>query len=247
MTTTAARIDRFEFRPGRVLGGKYEVEQFLGSGWEGEVYRVRELRTAIHRAAKLFYPQRNPADRTVKRYAKKLNRLRDCQIVIQYHHLETLRHRGTPVTAMISDLVEGEILEAFVARQRGRRLQPFEALHLLWPLVRGLEEMHRRHEYHGDLHDRNVLVKRRGIHFDVKLLDFYHWGRPDRRKQQEDLLQLVRVFYDAVGGPRHYARQPPEIKSICRGLRRDLILSRFPSAARLRSWLDSFSWDSLPA
>ena len=50
------RIDEFEFARGRVLAGKYEVIERLGKGWEGEVYRLRELATGIERAAKFFDP-----------------------------------------------------------------------------------------------------------------------------------------------------------------------------------------------
>jgi serine/threonine protein kinase len=237
------RIEAFELAPGRILAGKYRVENLLGSGWEGEVYRVTELRTDVHRAAKLFYPHRNVRERAVRFYARKLDRLRHSSIVIQYHHLESLRFRGEQVSCLISDLVEGQILERFVASQPRRRLQPFEALHLLHALVVGLEEIHRRREYHGDVHDRNVVVKRRGIRFDVKAVDFHHWGRPDRSQIQEDVIQAVQLLYDAVGGRRHYASQPDEIKRICLGLRRDLITRKFPTAGHLRHHLETFDWD----
>jgi serine/threonine protein kinase len=237
------RLDAFDLAPGRILAGKYRVENLLGSGWEGEVYRVTELRTDLHRAAKLFYPHRNVGDQAVRFYAQKLHRLRHSPIVIQYHHLESLRVRGEDVTCLISDLVEGRILERFVAEQPRKRMQPFEALHLLHTLVVGLEEIHRRREYHGDLHDRNVLVERRGIRFDVKTVDFYKWGRPDRNNMQEDVIQVVQLLYDAVGGRKHYARQPDEIKRICLGLRRDLIKRRFPTATHLRHHLETFPWE----
>ena len=41
-----------------------------------------------------------------------------------------------------------------------------------------------------------------------------------------------------VGGPSAYAKQPPGIKSICLGMRRDLIVKRFPTATRLRQYLE---------
>ena len=135
-------------------------------------------------------------------------------------------------------------MESFVRRQPGRRLQAFEALHLLRALAVGIEQIHDAKEYHGDIHDGNVLVDRRGVHFDVKLLDLYHWGRRDRTKTQEDILQLVRLIYDAVGGAKRYAAQPAEVKSICCGLRQSLILRKFPTARHLRRHLDSFSWDT---
>jgi len=244
MSRRVPKIDAFDLHPGRVLAGKYIVEDLLGWGWEGEVYRVREQRTGIPRAAKLFYPQRNLRDRAVRFYATKLDRLRKCSIVIQYHHSESIRFRSTPITCLISELVEGELLERFVARQPGKRMKPFEALTLLHALAAGVEEIHGLKEYHGDIHDRNVLVERRGIQFDVKLVDLFHWGRPNRVNIHEDVMQLVRLLYDATGGRERYAAQPAEIKAICCGLRRDLIARKFPTAAHLRSYLESFPWEA---
>ena len=241
MPARVPKIEAFHFSPGRVLAGKYEVQAYLGSGWEGEVYRVSELRTGIPRAVKVFYPQRNVRDRAVRFYARKLDRLRKCSIVIQYHHSEPIRFRGSQVTCLISDLVEGELLAGFVARRPGKRLPPFEALHLLHALAGGLEQIHCLKEYHGDMHDGNVLVARRGIHFEVKLVDFFYWGRPDRGKIRDDVIQLVRLLYDMVGGQRHYAKQPAEIKAVCCGLRHDLITRKFPTAGHLRQHLDTFS------
>jgi hypothetical protein len=237
------RIDTFGLQPGRVVAGKYVVEQRLGGGWEGEVYKVSERRTGVCRAAKLFFPQRNAGDRAVRFYAQKLERLRACPIVIQYHHSEVVRVRGHPITCLISEFVEGELLGGFIARQPGRRLQPIDALHLIYTLVVGLEAIHKQREYHGDLHDGNVLVKRQGIFFDVKVVDFYHWGRSTAAHRRDDVADVVRLLYDAVGGQARYATQPPEIKAICLGLRRDLIGRAFPTVRHLREHLETFRWD----
>ena len=170
MSTSTPRIDAFDFEPGRRLAGRYEVEALLGRGWEGEVYKVIELKTGIPRAAKIFFPQRNERDRAVKFYARKLNRLRDCDIVIQYHHSEPIRFRKHALTCLISEYVEGDLLCDVVARQKGKRLAPFEALHVLHTLARGVEAIHAVREYHSDIHSENVIVRRRGIHFDLSLI-----------------------------------------------------------------------------
>ncbi len=86
MVTVLKKIESFDLHAGRVIGGKYVVDGRLGGGWEGEVYKVLERKTGAWRAAKLFFPQRNLGDRAVTFYAKKLERLRKCPIVIQYHH-----------------------------------------------------------------------------------------------------------------------------------------------------------------
>ncbi len=242
MARTESLIDSFDFQPGRVLAGKYVIERRLGGGWEGEVYQVVERLTGVRRAAKLFKPQHNVRDRAVRFYAQKLDRLRDCGIVIQYHSSEMIRCRGQQITCLISDQAGGEPLCDFISRQRGKRLHPFEALHLVHALAAGVEEIHLRREYHGDLHDENVLVARRGVFFDLKIIDFYRWGRPTAAHMRDDVADIVRLLYDAVGGRKHYAKQPPEIKAVCKGLRRDLIGRAFPTASHLREYLESFAW-----
>ncbi|MHC5028484.1 MAG: protein kinase domain-containing protein [Planctomycetota bacterium] len=242
MIRTTPRIETFSFEPGRVLAGKYEVLDRLGGGYEGEVYRVVEARTGIERAAKIFYPHRNVGDRAARRYAKKLDRLRECAIITQYHHAEAIRHRGVHVTCLISELVQGELVRTMVGRQTGGRLSPFEGLHLLHALTTGLEEIHRRGEYHGDIHDENVLVVRRGVRFVIRLVDYYDHGRPTAAQRREDVAQAIRVFYDSIGGQRRYARQSAEVKAICCGLRRDLIGRRFPTARALLEHLETFDW-----
>ena len=71
---------RFDFPPGRTVAGKYEIERPLGRGWEGEVYVVRERSTGIERAAKFYYPHRDPMGKAAISYARKLDALRHCPV-----------------------------------------------------------------------------------------------------------------------------------------------------------------------
>jgi serine/threonine protein kinase len=232
-------ITGFNLPPGRVLAGKYKVVAQLGSGWEGEVYKITEVRTGIERTAKLFYPHRNPGNKTLRRYAKKLHNLRHCPIVIQYHTEDVFQYRRTKISFLVSEFVGGEILPVFLAKRPGKRLPPYEALHLLHALVKGVECIHRRNEYHGDLHAENVIINRFGLEVDLKILDLFHWDSPKRENRQDDLCDLARILYDVVGGAAHYSRQPAAIKSICRGLKRSLILGRFKTVAQLRKHLET--------
>lgn len=236
------RIEAFNLRVGRYLAGKYQVEGLLGAGWEGEVYKVVEVRTGITRAAKLFFPHRNVRDRAVKLYARKLDKLRDCSLVIRYHSSEAIWHRGQRISCLISEFVEGELLCDLIERQPGGRFTAFEALHLTHALVFGLEQIHLAREYHGDIHAENVMVRRRGIGFDLKLVDFFQQDLPKADMFKEDIISVIHLLHEAVGGRERYARAPAVIKEICRGLRRDLILKRFPTAAHLRRHLEAFSW-----
>lgn len=242
MERSARNIFCFDLEPGRVLARKYVVGDLLGKGWEGEVYHVTELSTGIERAAKVFYPKRNPGNAVMMTYAKKLDRLRDCPVIIQYHTQDTFRFQGETVTFLVSEYVVGDILAEFIKAQPGKRLQPFEALHLLHTLTAGIEQIHRAGEYHGDLHAENILIKRRGLGFDVSLLDFYDWGRRRRVHVEDDVCGLIRLFYDALGGAKTYAKQPPYVKAIVLGLKQSLIVKKFRNAKRLREYLETMPW-----
>lgn len=239
----AKRIpEPFDFQSGRRLANKYEVQELLGKGWEGEVYRVREIATGIDRAAKFFYPERNVGGKTMAYYARKMNKLRRCDILIPYLTHDQVQHRKQTVRFLVSEYVEGMILAEFIRKQPSKRMTPFEALHLLHQLAHGLEEVHELKDYHGDLHAGNIIISRHGIGFSVKLIDMYRWTGPTRDSITEDVYDIIRIFYDALGGRTWYSRQRPEIKAICCGLKRNLIRQKFRSAGQLRVYLENMEW-----
>lgn len=242
LTKKLKNIETFNLEPGRIIARKFRVISRLGSGWEGEVYKIRELSTNIERAAKLFFPNRNVRNKASDAYAKKLHKLRECPIVIQYHTQETITYRKVPVTVLISEYVEGELLTDYLARFRGKRLHIFQAIHLLHALSAGLECIHHLGEYHGDLHSDNIIVRRLGLSFELKLLDFFHWSRARRENVNDDICDLVRIFYDSIGGKTAYSKHPPEVKAICCGLKRSLILKKFRTACGLRTHLETRAW-----
>ena len=243
MHRQAKNVKRFDFQPGRKIAGKYEIERALGSGWEGEVYAIRERTTGISRAAKFYYPHRDPTGAAAIAYARKLDALRHCPILMQYHHQEIAYVKKRKVLIVISELVEGQKLSEFLMAQRNHALSTFEALHVLYTLARGIAPIHARGEYHGDIHDDNIIIRRAGIGFDIKLIDFFDLGRPSKWKVHKDVLNLVEVFHTVVGGREKYAKQPPVVKNIIRGLKDSLILKRFQSAGDIQSHLESLEWD----
>jgi tRNA A-37 threonylcarbamoyl transferase component Bud32 len=242
MSRAARNNFKFNFPPGRTIAGKYQIEEMLGSGYEGEVYRIFERSTGIRRAAKFYYPHRDPTGKAAIVYARKLDALRHCPILLQYHHQETAYVKKAKVVVVISELVEGRKLSEFLREQRGHRLSTFEALNVLYLLARGIAPIHARGEYHGDIHDDNIMIRRQGIGFDVKLLDFFDLGKPSRSKIQKDVLNLIEVFLVLVGGRGAYARQPRVVKEIIRGQKDSLILGRFQSAGDIQRHLETLDW-----
>lgn len=241
-SSRVAKIETFDLPQGRIIAGKYQIISRLGSGWEGEVYKVIEVRTGIERTAKLFYPHRNEKNRTLRRYAQKLHKLRKCPILIKYATEEVFRYKRIPVSFLISEYVGGDLLVDFLSTRPGKRLAPFEALHLLYRLTKGIESIHLMNEYHGDLHMENIIVGKFGLEFDLKLIDLFHWDFPKRENRQDDICDLIRIFYDCLGGQRFYSHQPDVVKYICCGLKRSLILKKFKTVAQLRKHIETMGW-----
>ena len=235
-------VDSFDFAQGRILAKKFEVVSRLGVGWEGEVYLIRELLTGIERAAKFFYPQRNNGNKAFKFYAQKLHKLRHSPILIQYISQETITYRNTPITFLVSDYVEGELLSEYLNRQSGKRLPPFQALHLLHALAKGMEGIHHANEYHGDLHSDNIIISRSGLSYELKLIDMYYWNSARKENIRYDVVSMVKLFYEILGGQKHYAKLPDEIKAIICGQKDSLILKKFKTAGELRDYLETMQW-----
>lgn len=238
-------INSFNFHPGRIIARKYVVERLLGAGWEAEVYLIRELATGIERTAKFFFPERNIKDKALKFYACKLHKLRKCPIVIQYSTQDSIIYKKNTISFLVSEYVEGELLSEYINRQKGKRLHPFQAVHLLYDLAKGIESIHSVNEYHGDLHSDNIIVQNVGLNYNLKLIDMFQWTGTSSENIKSDVMNLIRLFYDALGGQKHYANQPPEIKDICCGLKQSLALKKFNSAGKLRRYLENMEWYTL--
>lgn len=238
----------YDLQPGTLLGRHYRVKAFLGCGWEGEVYKIEERNTGIIRAAKLFYNKRNQRNRPQQApqiaYAKKLYKLRSCPIVIRYHHQDILTtDDNEQLSFLVSDFVDGQILSKHVAQQKSKRLIPFEALHLFYALVKGVEAIHAIKEYHGDIHSDNIIVKRKGLNYEVHLIDFLHLGRPTKQQIQQDVYDLIDVFHEIIGGQRYYSKMPGHIKKIILGRKASLISQQFKTAQDLRQHLENLLWE----
>ena len=235
---------RYELQIGRMLGRNYRVLEFLGKGWEGEVYKVEERQTGIVRAAKLFYAHRYAKNKKPSViYAKKLYELRHCPVVIQYHNQDIAIVKKEITDFLISDFVEGEVLSQYIEKQKQARLPIFEAMHLFHALVQGVEQIHFHGEYHGDIHTDNIIVQRKGLGFEVKLIDLLHLGKSSNQKIQTDVYDLIQVLYEMLNGDKFYAKLPIHIKHLILGRKKSLISKKFKEAGHLRLYLDNLDWD----
>lgn len=152
---------------GTRIAGRYRVEQLLGRGGMGAVYRVTDESSGKPYALKLL--QIEPDDPKAERYAALFEH--------EYHALEQLAHprviavhdygvmQGTPYYTM--ELLDGKDLRALAP------LPWRQACALLRDVAGSLALLHSRRMVHRDLSPRNVRCTSDGR---AKLLDFGAMG-----------------------------------------------------------------------
>jgi serine/threonine-protein kinase len=151
----------------RVIDQKYRIEQRLGRGGMGAVYRARDVRLDRLVALKVVRAELlgNPEARQRFR--------REAQIVagLQHPSIVSVFDYGTFVDGgayLVMELVRGEDLRRVL--QREGRLDVERALRILGAVCAAIECAHREGVLHRDLKPENILLPGGGL--DAKVLDF---------------------------------------------------------------------------
>jgi serine/threonine-protein kinase len=164
-----------QVRKARELGS-YRLEELLGKGGMGEVYKASHQLLARHAAVKLIRAESlgssDPAHARVlverfRREAEAAASLRSPHTISLYDF--GVAHDGTFFFVM--ELLDGLDLESLV--QKFGPLDPARVVYLLRQACESLEEAHVRGLIHRDIKPSNIFTCRMGLAVDfVKVLDF---------------------------------------------------------------------------
>ncbi|MCS6915870.1 MAG: serine/threonine-protein kinase [Myxococcales bacterium] len=153
-------------RIGTILDGLYRLDQRVGEGGVGTVYRAHHLLLGRDVAVKLLHPQYAQAPEPLERFRREallLSNLGHPGFVKVYDFGYSAD--GTAYLAM--EFLQGETLRARL--MRGPVLSVEEVMAVFRPLCEALEEAHRRDVLHRDLKPDNVMLLAGG---GIKILDF---------------------------------------------------------------------------
>ena len=158
-----------ETRIGALISGKYRLEQRLGAGAVGEVFRARNVLIGRDVAIKFLRREHVNNEELVERF------VREAQAVsrVRHPHVVDVIDVGVEDDApyIVQELLLGEDLCGHVNR-KGGRVPARAALELLLPAIDGVAHAHDRGVVHRDLKPENIFLARTDDGVVPKVLDF---------------------------------------------------------------------------
>ncbi|MBL9024286.1 MAG: serine/threonine protein kinase [Myxococcales bacterium] len=154
-------------RPGHVVAGRYLLEQMLGRGAMGEVWRARHTSLDSRLAIKLV----NLVDRPAETTQRLLVEAKAAAAIVSPFVVRIFDHgQEGSVSYIAMELLEGETLAARLRRKR--KLAPAETAILMRHVAQGIAQAHAIGIVHRDLKPENVFLARTEQGEVAKVLDF---------------------------------------------------------------------------
>jgi len=156
-----------------ILDGKYQIEQLLGQGGMGAVYRATHLGTKRTVAVKVIHPQLSAHREFIARFqreAEAAGRLRHPNVVdvTDFGFAQTQRGR---VAYLVMEYLDGCTLAEIIAEER--KLPTTWVIDILEQVCGAVDEAHRAGIIHRDLKPDNIWLEPNGRGgYTVKVLDF---------------------------------------------------------------------------
>jgi len=138
-----------------VVVDRYRIEETLGEGGMGTVYRVTHTVLGSTHALKVMHPERLGDEGLRERF------LAEGRILAQLQHPNVVRVTDVvalnDLAGLVQDLVDGPPLYDHLTGL-GRPLTPAEALDILGPVLDGVHHVHGNGIVHRDLKPTNILL-----------------------------------------------------------------------------------------
>ncbi len=223
---------------GHVLRERYVIQERLGSGGKGVVFKALDrYRSSLpeaqqYVALKVLHPGSGLSEQMIGNFWREAH----CGQLLSHRNIVNVFEldRDGDVVFFTMEFLDGELLGDLIERMRPAAMQRFQAWQIIRQLGAGLEHAHERGIVHGDLKPRNLLVTREG---EVRILDFgaaqpivrtqLNSDQPDcgpvsltpayascellegrAADRRDDVYSLACICYELLTGAHPFARRP---------------------------------------
>jgi len=161
---------------GALLDGRYEIEEKLGQGGMGIVFRCYDRSLELPVAIKVLFP--NTPDQVIKRFHTEARALAQ----LRHPNILTVQHFGQASDGrlyLVMDFIKGESLSTLIENRGPQTF--FDILPTFEKICRGLRFAHMNNVLHRDIKPSNVMIGEDPSADDsVKLVDFGLAKQTDR-------------------------------------------------------------------
>ncbi|MBM4388271.1 MAG: serine/threonine protein kinase, partial [Deltaproteobacteria bacterium] len=164
---SAIKSDKFT---GRIINGKYRIDEFIGKGGMGTVFRATNLVINQKVAIKIMQKELVESDEQVKRF------INEARVTAQLEHPNTLKVYDFGETEdgllyIVMEYLKGKTLAKVVTEEGA--LSQERVIDIVISIARSLSEAHEKGLVHRDLKSENImLLDFKGQKDFVKVLDF---------------------------------------------------------------------------
>ncbi len=158
---------------GRVLRDRYEIEECLGTGGKGTVFRALDrYRSSLplsqrHVAIKILHEAAENRAQSIEALRRELQ----CAQTLSHPNIVKVYDvdRDGDVDFFTMELLEGELLSSLMRRFQPLPMPRPHAWSIIRQIASGLEHAHARKIVHADLKPQNIMITHSG---EVRILDF---------------------------------------------------------------------------
>ncbi len=188
-----------KYAKGTIVANRYIIDELLGTGGFGAVYRVRDRRVKgnVFALKEVIDPNKHELDSFLSECAI-LKRLDHYALPHVYRVFEDHTHHRI---YMLMDYADGPNLEKLRQQQPGKRFPFSRVLAIMAPIVDAIIYLHTQQPpiIHRDIKPANIIVPRSDD--DAVLVDF----GIAKEYEQDSTTTAVRHCSPGYGAPEHYA------------------------------------------
>lgn len=182
--------------------GSFKIEEKIGGGSVGDVYRALDLDRNQDIAIKILKTQLHSQSTVVQRFHREARVIRELDHPNIVKLFDFGQSNGFHFMAM--ELIEGRTLHRIV--EEDGPMEPARVAYLGLQVARGLAAAHEKGLVHRDLKPGNIMLTKRGSKEQIKVLDFSIVGYLDGHEKGPRLTQ----HGTTVGTPAYMAPEQME-------------------------------------